>query len=415
MKDLLEVCCGLDVHKNMVAACLLKGELGREPKGETLEFSTLLSGLDSLKAWLLKNNCRDIAMESTGVYWFQIYNVLESMFADDGGVRITVTNPCHMKNVPGKKTDKNDARWIAGLLRAGLLEPSYIPPRDVRELRDWTRYRRTLIQEMTGHKNRIEKHLQLCGFKLSTFLTDIFGLSGMTIINRLCAVGYIAAADLDSMIHSTARKKISELREAVNGRLNTHEREFLTMLVRTYKHSLTEIEAVEAKITECARKFDSAISLIETIPGIQRLTAVTIVSELGTDLSMFPTAGHLASWVGMCPGNNESAGKKKSTRITQGNKHLKCVLCQCAWGATRSKKNYLREWFYKLSRRRGMKKAVIALGRKMLIIIYNILTLGEQYDEKHFADTQIKYDEIRKKKLIAEAKRLGLEVTPIAS
>jgi transposase len=410
MKDLLEICCGLDVHKDTVIACLLKGELRSEPEGEILEFSTLLSGLDNLKTWLIENNCRDIAMESTGVYWFQIYNVLESMFADEGGVRITVTNPRHMKNVPGKKTDANDARWIAGLLRAGLLTPSYIPPRDVRELRDWTRYRRTLVQAMTGHKNRIEKYLQQCGFKLSTFLSDIFGLTGMTIIKRLCAVGFVVPADVDSMVFSTARKKITELRQALNGKLSVHERDFLSMLVRIYEHSLTEIAEVESKIMECAQKYDATISLIETIPGIQRLTAVTIVSELGTDLSMFPTAGHLCSWVGMCPGNNESAGKKKSTRITQGNIHLKSVLCQCAWGATRSKKNYLREWFYKLSRRRGMKKAVIALGRKMLVIIYNMVTSGEVYDEKHFDEAQVKYDDIRKKRLIAEAKKLGLEL-----
>ena len=410
MKDLLEICCGLDVHKDMVVACLLKGELGSEPEGEVVEFSTLLSGLDSLKTWLVENNCRDIAMESTGVYWFQIYNVLESMFADEGGVRITVTNPRHMKNVPGKKTDINDARWIAGLLRAGLLTPSYIPPRDVRELRDWTRYRKTLVQEMTGHKNRIEKYLQQCGFKLSTFLSDVFGLTGMSLIKRLCAVGYVASTEVDSLVFSTARKKISELRQALNGKLNAHEQEFLAMLVRNYEHSQTEIADVESKIMECAQNFNSAISLIETIPGIQRLTSITIVSELGTDLSTFPTAGHLCSWVGMCPGNNESAGKKKSTRIAQGNVHLKSVLCQCAWGAARSKKNYLREWFYKLSRRRGMKKAVIGLGRKMLVIIYNMLSTGECYDEKHFDDAQVKYDDIRKKRLIAEAKKLGLEL-----
>ena len=365
MKDLLEICCGLDVHKDMVVACLLKGELGYEPEAEIVEYSTLLSGLDRLKTWLVENNCRDIAMESTGVYWFQIYNVLESMFSEEGGVHITVTNPRHMKNVPGKKTDTNDARWIAGLLRAGLLTPSYIPPRDIRELRDWTRYRKTLVQTMTGHKNRIEKYLQQCGFKLSTFLSDIFGLTGMTIIKRLCSVGFIAPTSLDEMVYSTARKKIPDLLQALNGRLIAHEMEFLSMLVRTYEHSMEEIADVEAKLMVCAQKYEAAVSLIETVPGIQRITAVSIISELGTDLSMFPSAGHLCSWVGMCPGNNESAGKKKSTRILQGNSHLKSVLCQCAWAATHTKKNYLREWFFKLSRRRGMKKAVIALGTEL--------------------------------------------------
>lgn len=415
MKDLLEVCCGLDVHKDMVVACLLKGELGNEPEAEIVEYSTLLSGLDNLKTWLVENNCRDVAMESTGVYWFQIYNVLESMFSEEGGVHITVTNPRHMKNVPGKKTDTNDARWIAGLLRAGLLTPSYIPPRDIRELRDWTRYRKTLVRAMTGHKNRIEKYLQQCGFKLSTFLSDIFGLTGMTIIKRLCTAGFIAPAEIDAMVFSTARKKIPELLQALNGRMTAHEMDFLSMLVRIYERSLTEITEVEASLMQCAQKYEATVSLIETVPGIQRLTAVSIISELGTDLSMFPSAGHLCSWVGMCPGNNESAGKKKSTRITPGNAHLKSVLCQCAWAAIRSKRNYLREWFYKLSRRRGMKKAVIALGRKMLVILYNMLTTGECYNEKHFAEAQNKYDEIRKRRLISEAKKLGLELVPPVS
>ena len=189
MKDLLEVCCGLDVHKEMIAACLLSGSLGTEPKEEVREFSTLLSGLEEMRGWLKENNCRDIAMESTGVYWFPIYNVLEAGAEEDFKFNITVANPYHMKNVPGKKTDIKDSRWIAGLLRAGLLEPSYIPPREIRELRDWTRYRRTLVQEMTGHKNRIEKQLQACGFKLSTVLTDIFGKTGMDLIRKLCEAG----------------------------------------------------------------------------------------------------------------------------------------------------------------------------------------------------------------------------------
>jgi len=329
MKDLLEVCCGLDVHKDNVVACLLTGQLGSDPVDEILEFSTLLSGLDKLKSWLIENNCRDIAMESTGVYWFQIYNVLESMFADEGGVNITVTNPHHMKNVPGKKTDPNDARWIAKLLRAGLLDPSYIPPRNVRELRDWTRYRKTLVAEMTGHKNRIEKQLQLCGFKLSTFLSDIFGMSGMAIIKRLCTVGYVLVADLDLIVQGTAKKKIPELRQALNGKLSVHEREFLSMLVRIYEQNLVEIERVEAKIMECAQKYDAAVTLLETIPGISNLSAVSIISEVGTNLSMFPTAGHLCSWVGLSPGNNESAKKEINSDYAGEQLFEKRVVSMC--------------------------------------------------------------------------------------
>ncbi|WP_425057927.1 IS110 family transposase ISCsa3 [Sporomusa carbonis] len=412
MRDLLEVCCGLDVHKEVVVACLLKGVLGQEPTSEIREFSTLLSGLDKLKSWLIENNCREVAMESTGVYWFPIYNVLEAVFEEEGGINITVTNPRHMKNVPGKKTDVNDAKWIAGLLRAGLLNASYIPPRQVRELRDWTRYRKTIVQEMTGHKNRVEKYLQQCGFKLSTFLTDIFGQSGISLIHKLCDVGYISPDDVLSHLRGTARKKLDDIKQAVNGRLNEHERSFLSMLVRNFEQCLREIEDIEKKIMECAGKFEEAIRLVETVPGIQRLTAITIISEIGTDLNMFPTAAHLCSWAGMCPGNNESAGKKKSTRLSKGNLQLKNILCQCSWAATRNKKTYLRDWYWKLSRRRGMKKAIIALGRKLLTIIYHMLTTGELYDETRYGQAKNRHEEIRRNKLIAEAQRLGLKLLP---
>lgn len=290
MRDLLETCCGLDVHKKMVVACLLTGALDDEPASTIREFSTLLNGLDELKDWLTEFNCKEIAMESTGVYWYPIYNVLEAMFADEGGVHITMTNPYHMKNVPGKKTDINDARWIAGLLRAGLLSPSYIPPKSVRELRDWTRYRKTIVQEMTGHKNRIEKYLQQCGFKLSTFLTNIFGMSGMSLIHKLCETGYISPNDVLSHLRGTARNKIEDIKQAVNGRINGHERVFLSMLVRTYENCMNEICEIESHIQQCAEKFEAATSLLETIPGIQKLSAVSIISEIGIDLSMFPSA-----------------------------------------------------------------------------------------------------------------------------
>lgn len=408
MQDLLEICCGLDVHKDMVVACLLKGNLGSEPEEEIREFSTLLSGLENMKTWLLENNCTDIALESTGVYWFPIYNVLEAISEDDVKFNTIVANPHHMKNVPGKKTDIKDSRWIAGLLRAGLLAPSYIPPRDIRELRDWTRYRKILIQEMTGHKNRIEKQLQACGFKLSSVLTDIFGITGMLLIQKLCQCGYISPEEVLSHLRGTVRNKLDDVKQAVNGKMSEHDRRFLSMLVRNYEQCLREIEAVEAEIETCSRKFDGAITLLETIPGINRLTATTIISEIGIDLSMFPSAAHLCSWAGMVPGDNESAGKKKSTRLRKGNPHVKSVICQCAWAATKSKKNYLREWFWKLSRRRGTKKAVIALGHKLLIIIYHMLTTGEVYDENRYSEVKTRMDESKKQKLIAEAKKYGL-------
>ena len=248
MRNLLEVCCGLDVHKEVLVACILKGGIDEEPEPIIKEFPTLLYGLDEFKKWVIENGCHDVAMESTGVYWFPIYNVLESIFYEDGQVNIIVANPHHMKNVPGKKTDIKDAHWIATLLRAGLLAPSYIPPKEIRELRDWTRYRDILIKELVGHKNRIEKHLQQCGFKLSTILSDIFGMSGFELIKKLCEKGKLTQSDVEKSLHGTLRNKSNEVQQAVAGQLSAHDKVFLTNLVKTMENCQKEIEEVERHI-----------------------------------------------------------------------------------------------------------------------------------------------------------------------
>ncbi len=296
MQNLLEVCCGLDVHKEVIVACLLKGSLDEEPEPVIREFATLLSGLDEFKGWIMENNCRNVAMESTGVYWFPVYNVLESiLYGDDGKekVNIIVANPRHMKNVPGKKTDVKDAQWIATLLRAGLLAPGCIPPKEIRELRDWTRYRDVLIKEMVGHKNRIEKRLQQCGFKLSTILSDIFGLSGTLLVKRLCEKGMLEEQDVVECLKGTLKSKVSEVRLAVAGKLSEHDRVFLTNLVNVKENCDREIDEVEKRITEYSEKYEPAMQILATIPALQRRASTIIISEPGTDLSMFPTAGHL--------------------------------------------------------------------------------------------------------------------------
>lgn len=413
MRNLLEVCCGLDVHKEVLVACLLKGSVDEEPEPIIQEFPTLLNGLEEFKEWLIKHNCRDVAMESTGVYWYPIYNVLESIFSDDGGLRIIVANPHHMKNVPGKKTDIKDAHWIATLLRAGLLTASYIPPRDIRELRDWTRYRDIIVKEMVGHKNRIEKFLQQCGFKLSTFLSDIFGMSGMLLIRKLCKQGQLSTVEVQSCLKGTLRNKLSEVRQAVNGRLSEHERLFLSTLVETFDSCQTEIENIEQRIMVCAAKYKPTLCLLETIPALQERASTVIISELGIDLSMFPTAGHLCKWAGLCPGDYESAGKKKSTKITKGNPHIKSVLVQCAWCATRCKNFFLRDWFYRLRARRGAKKALIAVARKLLSIIWYMITNNEPYCEDRYNMTKKAQEEKRLQKLKSDAAKMGLKLIPV--
>ncbi len=412
MRNLLEVCCGLDVHKEILVACMLKGGIEEEPEPIIKEFSTLLSGLDEFKSWLIEHNCHAVAMESTGVYWFPIYNVLESIFYEDSRVNIIVANPHHMKNVPGKKTDIKDSHWIASLLRAGLLAPSYIPPKQIRELRDWTRYRDILIKELVGHKNRIEKHLQQCGFKLSTILSDIFGISGSELIKKLCEKGKLTLLDVEGCLHGTLKAKSIEVQQAVAGQLSEHDKMFLTTLVNVMENCQKEIDKVEKRIVDCAQQYEPTLQLLETIPAIQRRASTVIVSELGTDLSTFPTAGHLCKWAGLCPGDNESAKKKKTMRITKGNPRIKSVMVQCAWAATRCKNFFLRDWFYRLRARRGTKKALIAVARKLLSIVWHILTTGEIYEETRYEKTKKNQEERHKQKLKAEAAKLGFKLIP---
>ena len=412
MRNLLEVCCGIDVHKEILVACMLKGGIEEEPEPIIKEFSTLLSGLDEFKSWLIEHNCHDVAMESTGVYWFPIYNVLESIFYEDGQMNIIVANPHHMKNVPGKKTDIKDSQWIATLLCARLLAPSYIPPKEVRELRDWKRYRDILIKELVGHKNRIEKHLQQCGFKLSSILSDIFGISGYELIRKLCEKGKLTTLDVKGCLHGTLRAKSDEVQQAVAGRLSAHDRLFLTNLVKVMEHCRKEIEEAECHITVYAQQYEPTLQLLETIPALQRRASTIIVSELGVDFSMFPTAGHLCKWAGLCPGDNESAKKKKTMRITKGNPRIKSVMVQCAWAATRCKNFFLRDWFYRLRARRGTKKALIAVARKLLAMVWHILTTGEIYEETRYEKTKKNQEDRRKQRLKTEAAKLGFKLVP---
>lgn len=405
MKDLLEICCGIDVHKDVLVACLLKGSIDKEPIPTIRELSTLLSGLTELQEWLLMENCYDIAMESTGVYWYTLYNVLEAGFTGRD-VHIIVTNPRHMKNVPGKKTDTKDAQWIATLLRAGLLKPSYIPPADIRELRDLTRYRRNMVHETAIQKNRVEKYLQQCGFKLSSILSDIFGMSGSAIIDRLCIKGKIEATEVLGLLRGTARAKYSQVQQAVNGTMSEHQRSFLAMLVKWYRDCEAHVQEVETRMYACAEKYREAIDLVCTIPAVQEITAITVISEIGVNLRAFPSAAHLCSWAGMCPGNNESAGKRKSEKVLHANAYIKSILCQCAWGTARSRHTYLHEWFWKLKVRRGGKRAVMAVAHKLLSFIYHILTNHQPFDEERHLAVKEEQDKIRIHKIIAEAKNM---------
>ena len=316
MQTILHNCCGFDVHKDSVVACLLKtinpsDESGKEAVDKEIRvFETFPDSLKQLRNWLESENCHHVAMESTGVYWHPVYDALENAFGGD--IQILVVNARHMRNVPGKKTDMKDSEWIAQLLRAGLLNGSFIPPEEVRDLRQLTRYRKNIVEDICTQKNRIEKTLQSACFKLSSFLTDIFGVSGRNLMNILIANGRLTPEDVEGYTKRISAEKKAEIKRAVNGRLKEHHRNFLQMLLNHLDELLSHLAEVEESIAELSVQFEDDIKLLDTIPGIAETAATAIIAEIGTDMSKFPTTEHFCSWAGVAPGDNMSAGKKKA-------------------------------------------------------------------------------------------------------
>ena len=308
MEAVLECCCGLDVHRDNVVACILKGPNDQKPEKTLKTFSSLPDGLKKLRVWLEEENCRYAAMESTGVYWQPVYNVLEEAF--DGTMVALVVNARHMRNVPGKKTDMKDAEWIAQLLRSGLLDASFIPSKPVRELRSLTRYRKTMVEEITAQKNRVEKFLQSSGFKLSTFCSDVFGVSGRAILEHLSEHGSISSLQVEALLKGRLKVKREEIALATRGGLTELQQDFLGMLLKHLYQLEANIPEIDQKINQVASKFQQQLEQLDGIPGIDKVAAQAVLAEIGTDMSKFKTAAHLCSWAGLCPGSNESAGKK---------------------------------------------------------------------------------------------------------
>lgn len=312
MNDLLERCCGLDIHKDIIVACILDGAAGQKADSEIREFSTLIPGMDALKDWIVSRDCRYVAMESTGIYWQPVYETLENAFG--GEISLLVVNARHMKNVPGKKTDMRDAEWIATLLRAGLLNGSFIPDKEIREFRRLTRYRKSIVRDITSQKNRIEKFLQSSGFRLSTFISDVFGASGRDIINHLANHGRIEKEQLDACLRTKTRRKIDEIMIAVNGTLSTHQQSFLKMLLSHLDTLYAHLHDIENTIGIEVERFSAHMTALCSVPGIAVTAAAAVIAEIGIDMNRFKTAEHICSWAGLSPGNNESAGKKNELR-----------------------------------------------------------------------------------------------------
>ncbi len=408
MQDVLTTAMGLDVHRDMIVACLIKGQLGLEPETETRTFSTLIPEMRKLRDWVQETDCRHVAMESTGIYWQPIYEMLEPCF--DGEINVLVVNARHMKNVPGRKTDMRDAEWIATLLRAGLLRGSFIPEKAIRELRHLTRYRKSIVHDITAQKNRIDKFLQSSGFRFTAFLSDAFGASGRNIIRHLIEHGSMDRDALDKCLKTKTRKRIDEILVALNGSLSAHQCSFLRMvfehllMLESHKHE------VEDAITQEILRHEEALNLLCSIPGIDITSAASIIAEIGTDMSCFPDSQHICSWAGLSPGNNESAGKRKSTHINKGNPYLKSMLCEVAWVISSHREIYLSGWYWRVKQRKGAKRATVALARKLLALIYSVLKTKNPYNENFFEERRKRSERKRAGRMIFELQRLGYMV-----
>jgi len=397
---LFERCCGLDVHKKSVTACAIT------PEGKEIRtFGTMTEEVFALVAWVKEKGCTHVAMESTGVYWKPIYNLLE---IED--IEILVVNAQHIKMVPGRKTDVKDAEWIADLLRHGLLKGSYIPDRGQRELRELVRYRKSLINERTREVNRLQKVLEGCNIKLSSVASDITGVSAKAMLKAIID----DAADpvvIAKLAKGKMKNKQKELEKALAGLVGEHQKMILTTQLKHIEFIDEQITELDQEIKERMRPFEEELALLETIPGVGRKTAENIAAEIGIDMSRFPKDANLASWAGMSPGNNESAGKRKSGKTTKGNKSLRSTLVIAARAAAKSKDTYLYAQYRRIASRRGGNRAAVAVGHTILIIAYHILKNREPYKELG-AD----YFDRRKKDMVVSnaikrLKDLGYKVT----
>jgi transposase len=374
MEPLYPCCAGLDVHKDSVVVCVRRvGEAGRATK-EIRTFGTTTAELLALVDWLRQEDVTHAAMESTGVYWKPVFNLLE------GHTEVILVNAQHIKQVPGRKTDVKDCEWLAQLLQHGLLKASFVPPAPTRELRDLTRQRTQLVREAASVANRVQKVLEDANIKLGSVASDVLGESGRDMLQAIIA-GQTDPETLAKLARGRLRAKLPALRLALQGRVTDHHR-FLLQLLLDQLRSLEElIGRLGVRIEEALTSCTEAVERLRTIPGVNQRVAETILAEIGTRMEQFPTAEHLTSWAGMCPGNNESAGKRRNGKTTKGDHWLRGMLVQAAWAASHTKDTYLAAKYRSLSRRKGRKRALVALGHKILTIIYHVLKYKLPYRE----------------------------------
>jgi transposase len=412
---LIERCAGIDIGKDEVVACVrTPGPGGKGRQKQTRTFRSFTGALEAMADWFRAEGVTDIAMEATGSYWKPVWYVLEELPFKD----LKLVNAQHLKILPGRKSDVLDAEWIAEMLEHGLLRGSFVPPPIIRELRDLTRYRKRLVQTSTAETQRIQKTLEDAGIKLGSVASEVLGVSGRAMLAALVA-GERDPEVLAQLAKGLLRKKIPELRQALRGRFGEHH----ALLIRLCLDHLTHLEAAIAELderidalfaehtSEAGIPFAQARDRLDTITGVGKRAAECIIAEIGTDMARFPSAAHLASWAGVCPGNNVTGGKRGSGKTTHGDVWLLDILTQCAWAAARSRDTYLATQFWRLARRIGKKKAAVAVGHSILVICWHLLTndndyadLGGDYFTRHNPDRQ-------RDRLIAQLQALGYHVS----
>jgi transposase len=414
MEVMHERVAGLDVHKAMIVACvrlMCGGKVSRECR----TFDTTTSGLTALLEWLTLAGCTHVAMEATGVYWKPVWNILS-----DGGFELILANAAHIKNVPGRKTDMNDAMWIADLVACGLIRASFVPEEKIQNLRSLMRARKQLSREQTRHVQRIQKTLEEANIKLDSVISDIMGVSGRKMIEAMIA-GDRNPSRLAALADRRIKATPKELYDALHGRLTDHHRFMLKLYLAQYdglQKAVVEIDqSVDAMITEIdavvetgQARFLSLISLLCTIPGVSTLSAITILAEISTDMSRFPTAGHMVAWAGLCPGQNESAGKRKSSRLRKGAPWLKTTMIQCAASAVKKKDSYYKAQFNRLRSRRGPKTAICAVAASMLTAIHHMLKNGVEHHDLGVDHFDRRATDVKAKRLVAQLTKLGYQV-----
>jgi len=368
------ICCGLDIHKKRISACIIYPEKVKADHCEIKEFGTFTDDLQRLLSWLVAHECPVVAMESTGIYWRPVHNVLE------GFVEVILVNAREIKNVPGRKTDIGDSKWLAGLLQHGLLRGSFIPPKKVRQWRDLTRLRRKYVQTLADYKKRTQKLFESANIKIDSVVSDLFGVTGRNLMNLLLSdTQKLSLSDIEGCVRGKLKGKEHELYRSIQGFFSDHHRFILKRLLKMNAMLEEEIAGFDHQIQQLMEDQKELIGRMKKAPGISDVSARDILAEIGADMSSFPTGGSIASWSGLCPGNNETAGKRKSGRSPVRKHHLKTIMVEVAWAAIKKKDSYFKDKYYRLKARRGAKRAIVAVAHRILLGIYNVINDGVEF------------------------------------